>query len=67
MTEVGKTLYVNEINVYVMTEVRKLSQKSNGNLVTVMRQRYRYNEGGEGTGIAPVPDLRTSLFRRVPA
>ena len=34
--------------------------------MTVTRQRCRFNEGGEGTGIAFVPNLRTSLFRRDP-
>ena len=32
--------------------------------MTVMGKRRRFNEGGEGTEIAFVPDPRTSLFRR---
>ena len=47
-------------------ETLNLSQKSNVDLVNVTRQKCRFNEGGEGTGIALVPDLRTSLFRRDP-
>ena len=34
--------------------------------MTVMGKRRRFNEGGEGTEIAFVPDPRTSLFRRDP-
>ena len=69
MTEVGRTLFVNETNVYLMTELGKIKfwhKKSNVDVVTVMRKRRRFNEGGEGTEIALVPDPRTSLFRRDP-
>ena len=65
----GKTLYVNEINVYVMKELwifKFWQKKSNVDVVTVMRKRRRFNEGGEGTEIAFVPDPRTSLFGRDP-
>ena len=35
-------------------------------LLTLMREKVRFSEAGEGVRIAVVPDLRTSLYRRVP-